>query len=301
MAFAGGDGSQSNPYQIETAQQLQDISNDTTAYYILISDVDLSSFNWSPIGGFTGSLNGDGFVVSNLTVGNNSSTRQGLFGSIDDGGIVKNIGVINADVTGSSDVGILAGTIFSGGSVEKCFSQGIVFGDSSNTGGLVGTNSGDITICYSLANVDGNSSNAGGLVGKTFSSVSKSYSTGTVSGSSDVGGFIGESFGTVTDCFWDTESSGLSTGIVNDGGTTTNLVGLTTSEMQGQEAETNMSGFDFTNDWDVVTSEQLLTSDGYPILTALNEQNQLETQGINSFPKGLFVWTGSTWKKVAGV
>jgi hypothetical protein len=68
-----------------------------------------------------------------------------------------------------------------------------------------------------------------------------------------VGGLIGEGNNDVTDSYWDTETTGQST---SDGGT-----GLTTPEMTGTAATSNMVGFDFTTTWETVTSP-----DDYPIL-----------------------------------
>jgi hypothetical protein len=77
---------------------------------------------------------------------------------------------------------------------------------------------------YSSANVTG-SWLAGGLVGQNRGTVSKSYSAGPVTGDVDVGGLVGRNYeGTVSNSFWDTETSGQST---SDGGT-----GKTTAEMQ---------------------------------------------------------------------
>jgi len=127
----------------------------------------------------------------------------------------------------------------------------------------------------------------------------RSYSTGSVTGSSSVGGFIGTELGTtVTDCYWDTESSGQSS-------SASTATALTTSEMQGSSASTNMSGFDFTGTWETVESGDVYgsteTVDGYPILQSLDGETQVLAQGAKLIPQGLFVWTGSTWKKVAGV
>jgi hypothetical protein len=55
-------------------------------------------------------------------------------------------------------------------------------------------------------------------------SVSNSYSTGSVSGNSRVGGLVGSNAGTVSNSFWDIETSGQAT---SDGGT-----GKTTAEMK---------------------------------------------------------------------
>jgi hypothetical protein len=54
--------------------------------------------------------------------------------------------------------------------------------------------------------------------------VGNSYSTGSVTGDSEVGGLVGVNDGTVSNSFWDTETSGQST---SDGGT-----GKTTAQMQ---------------------------------------------------------------------
>jgi hypothetical protein len=62
-------------------------------------------------------------------------------------------------------------------------------------------------------------------VGQNRGSVSKSYSTGAVTGDVDIGGLVGRNYeGTVSNSFWDTETSEQAT---SDGGT-----GKTTSEMQ---------------------------------------------------------------------
>ena len=66
---------------------------------------------------------------------------------------------------------------------------------------------------------------AGGLVGQNRGTVGKSYSAGAVTGDVDVGGLVGRNYeGTVSNSFWDTQTSGQST---SDGGT-----GKTTAEMQ---------------------------------------------------------------------
>jgi hypothetical protein len=72
--------------------------------------------------------------------------------------------------------------------------------------------------------VTGNS-NVGGLVGQNYEgAVSNSYSTGNVTGNSFVGGLIGVNSATVSNSFWDTQTSGQTT---SDGGT-----GKNTTEMQ---------------------------------------------------------------------
>lgn len=72
-----GSGTESDPYQVATAEDLDNVRNDLTAYYIQVADIDLSEYeNWVPIGYYTyeydhvfnGSYDGNGFTISNLTI-----------------------------------------------------------------------------------------------------------------------------------------------------------------------------------------------------------------------------------------
>jgi hypothetical protein len=143
----------------------------------------------------------------------------GLVG--ESGGIMTNSYSV-ASVSGSFEVGGLIGQ--NHGTVSKSYSTGSVIG-SSYVGGLFGWNrEGTVSNSYSSARVDGDSL-VGGLVGHNRAGVSNCYSTGNVTGLEDVGGLVGRNYqGTVSNSFWDTETSGQTT---SDGGT-----GKTTAEMQ---------------------------------------------------------------------
>ena len=156
---------------------------------------------------FTGSVSGE-------------SRIGGLIGGMS-GASVSN-SYFTGSVSGSSDqVGGLVG--YNYGTVSKCYSSGSVTGDSY-TGGLVGFNRATVNDSYSSANLTGRWL-AGGLVGQNRGNISRSYSTGAVSGDVDIGGLVGRNYeGTISNSFWDTETSGQST---SGGGT-----GKTTAEMQ---------------------------------------------------------------------
>lgn len=73
VSFAGGNGSESDPYQISTPEQLNAINNNLSANYILINDIDLSSWGeWTPIGDsdnpFSGTFDGNNFTIQNLRI-----------------------------------------------------------------------------------------------------------------------------------------------------------------------------------------------------------------------------------------
>ncbi|MDX9881036.1 MAG: choice-of-anchor Q domain-containing protein [Prolixibacteraceae bacterium] len=171
-------------------------------------------------------------------------------------------------VTGTGEyAGGLVGD-HSSSAMSYCFSTGNVSG-ASRVGGLAGSSySATITNCYATGNVTGTVEKIGGLTGdnSTNASTSNCFSKGlvTASGASLYGGlngFIWEG-STVTNCFWDTQTSGQS---ASDGGT-----GKTTAEMQGF-GTFYLSGWDFKGEsangtgeiWNIGNSR----NDGYPYLS----------------------------------
>ncbi len=250
LGFSGGSGTPDDPYEISTCQNLQNMENDMSAHYELINNVNCSGFSYSSVGQgtyrFEGVLNGQGYAVENLEINEGESSYVGLIGYLDNTGELKNIGLINVDITGDYHVGSLVG--FNQGSVTSSFSTGSVTG-GDNAGGLVGFNQGSVSSSFSTGSVSGDG-DVGGFIGYHAGSVSSSYSTGSVTGSDNMGGFIGADSGIISSSYWDTESSGQSSGTSTDDPAVT---GLTTSEMQGISAESNMDGLDFSNTWCTIT------------------------------------------------
>ena len=199
----------------------------------------------SSIGGLVGRLfitsSNDSNVISNSysmsNVVGSSNVIGGLVGQLD-GGIINN-SYSTGNVTGAIDVGGLVGAAYPQGAINSSYSSSHVSSSDSNVGGLVGYAESPINNSYAIGSVVGNS-NVGGLVGYTgfYSVVDKSYSTGSISGSSSVGGLTGFSYGTITNSFWHTQTSGQAT---SAGGT-----GLTTVQMNNPA---NFTGFDFGAIW----------------------------------------------------
>ena len=233
---------------------MNDLDSTTAGYEELASPTANQGKGWQPIGTeddlFTGTFDGQGYEIRDLFINRSDENFVGLFGVVGEGGVVQNIGVVNADVTGyglvgglvgdnegtvsnSYSTGSVTGTGWVGGlvgvnlgTVSNSYSTGSVTGYTERIGGLVGWNEDEdasVSNSYSTGSVTGNYS-VGGLVGATSGTVSNSYSTGSVTGDSGVGGLVGDNPGTVSDSFWDTETSGQAT---SDGGT-----GKPTAEMQ---------------------------------------------------------------------
>ena len=207
-SFAGGTGTESDPYQIATADQLS-ILNDDSSYwddhFVVTADIDLESCPWSPVGTpddpFTGSFDGGGFSISNLFIDGPFAEQVGFFGVIFATGkvAVTNLNLVAVDVTGLNNVGAIAGT--NGGIITKSSATGTVVGGGEVNingliGGLVGENGIRIDddrlpalISYSVSRVDVTSVGGrfvGGLVGynRDNSSIIESYARGSVSATS---------------------------------------------------------------------------------------------------------------------
>ncbi|MGQ9546286.1 MAG: GLUG motif-containing protein [Dehalococcoidia bacterium] len=145
----------------------------------------------------------------------------GLVGSNESPGTIIN-SYSAGSVRGQWASGGLAGSNL-GGTVVRSYSTGTVVGEDY-VGGLVGDNQGGVSDCYSIASVVGQWY-VGGLVGDNDSPgvVNRCYSSGRVVGLSFVGGLVGSNWATVTNSFWNVESSEVN---VSDGGT-----GRSTAEM----------------------------------------------------------------------
>jgi hypothetical protein len=147
----------------------------------------------------------------------------GLVG--ESGGIVSNT-YSAASVSGSFEVGGLIGQ--NHGTVSRSYSTGMVTGDDY-VGGLVGWNhEGTVSNSYSSGRVDGVSL-VGGLVGQNRGGVSNCYCTGNVTGYEYVGGMVGRNYqGTVSNSFWDIETSGQATSSGGTGKNTTQMKNIAT-------------------------------------------------------------------------
>ena len=110
--FSGGDGSQSNPYQITTIDQLYSIRNHLDKHFILMNNLDFSGtpydistnyLGWEPIGSstapFRGCFNGRGYRINKLGMFRHQDNYTGLFGYVL-GGRIDSIGLENCTITG---------------------------------------------------------------------------------------------------------------------------------------------------------------------------------------------------------
>ncbi len=227
--FAGGTGTEEDPYLIETAAQLNEMRNYLDGnHFRLNADVDLSEWlsensadtGWEPVGanpdaGVTGSFDGNGHIISGFYINRPELENVGLFGCVKTSGKfgVRKLGLIIADgkeVKGLNNVGGIIGQVpYTGQTIEmsECFVIGNItaVGDGDKTGvagPIVAMTSAlgnvEVVNCYTAGKVYG-FAKAGGLVGQGYRGVKieTSYSTceveaGTNAAESKAGGLIGE-------------------------------------------------------------------------------------------------------------
>jgi hypothetical protein len=274
ILFAGGSGTEEDPFQVGDWYNLNNTRNYPGNYYfVLVGNLDAGSAGydelasetadsgkeWLPIGhlddpsvSFNGTFDGQGYSISDLFINRTDTPGVGLFGYVY--GTIENVGVADASVTGSNDVGILIGRNY--GTVNNSYATGTATGEGNNAGGLVGRNDyGTIHNSYSTGSVT-DSNNVGGLVGynyygtvdnsystgdvtgdrkvgglvgyNEYGTVDNSYSTGSVTGGKNLGGLVGVNDGAVSNSFWDTETSGLITSAGGTGKTTAQMMDITT-------------------------------------------------------------------------
>ena len=214
--FCGGSGTESDPYQICTAEILANLAEFVNAgnptagtYYILTHDIDLSGYatdeGWKPIGSgfaFRGNFDGNNKIVQNLTINRPTENGIGLFGGVNNA-TIQNLGVENCSIKGqTTTAGLVAYTFNS--TINNCYIVGNVEG-AWFSGGLIGEskNNSVISNSYASGTIKGQC-RVGGLVGDNDNStIINCYSTGIVEGYMDVGGLVGYNVlnSTINNCY----------------------------------------------------------------------------------------------------
>jgi filamentous hemagglutinin family protein len=230
-----------------TGTDLQGINGNLSGYYALGSNIDATgTLTWNggagftPIGNgnttfFTGTFDGLGHTISNLSINLPNINNIGLFGESGPASVILNVGLLGTSVSGSYPVGGLVGANY--GMVRNSYVTGSVSG-SEEVGGLTGVNGGTISNSYATGNVRG-TYYAGGLVGlnaESAGTISNSYATGTVNGYEYVGGLVGlNQETTISNSF----ATGNVSGTGNDVG---GLVGANYGVISNSYATGNVTG-----------------------------------------------------------
>ena len=174
--FAGGTGMENDPWLIENAEQLaylaQQVNNGTDyerEHFLLVSDLELSGKEWTPIGTdgnhFWGGFDGGGHTITGMTITGKEASYVGLFGECHNfttaSSYIKSVTVKGANISGKSFVGAIAGV---GANISDCYSIENTICARRQVGGVCGSLIGNISGCYNSSSVSGIST-AGGIMG----------------------------------------------------------------------------------------------------------------------------------------
>jgi len=184
-------GTSRNPFEIHNETDLRRVGTEqSTQYnvwslsesYILMADIELDAGNlnnWTPIGTFSGSFNGNNYRIINLSINNTALGSAGLFSAFSAGVLVQKLGLenvnINAGTNVDSSVGGIVGTM-SHASINNCYVTGTIRG-GLNVGGIAGSSdsNGRVTNCYTTASIEGtriglsnNLHGVAGIVGNSY-------------------------------------------------------------------------------------------------------------------------------------
>lgn len=270
--YAAGNGTESNPYQITTAEQLALLINTGSGtqnkYYVITDDIlinDTSAGNWTEtarewVNGaaladprFMGTIDGQGHVVSGVYMNaKGTNANAALFPAMGPEATIKNIGLTKAVINSEYAAGGLVA---------------VVYGDPFEVpANIVG--------CFGDTSVTVKGAYAGGIIGGTGNSVNIDYCyfIGTVRASGQAGGLIGSKWNTTDNCFATIRNSYCATADADK--PVNNLTSYATFEnsyattavgncqrvalrnMQGEKARRNMDGLDFENIWTSLKARQ---------------------------------------------
>lgn len=225
-----GDGTEDNPYQIGTADELYWFAalvnnGDNGACAVLTADITVNTgvlgengelakngdelISWTPISkkqySYSGIFDGQNHTISGLYFNNPKEEQEaGLFRRLKASGKIINVGIVDSYFNGEDYVG-----------------------------GVCGCNNGTIKNCYYSGTVNG-SYRVGGICGENEKSIENCYHIGTVSGTRYVGSICGYNEADVKNCYYD-NSTGVEKAIGEDTGTAKDVSGKSTKDMHSSD------------------------------------------------------------------
>ena len=196
------------------------------------------------VGGLIGGITLDSYASASIS---NTYATGKVTGDIGVGGL---IGYVSGESQYDSDA---EETFTSEITLNDSYASGAVSGDFK-VGGLVGENNGglfNISRVYATGSATG-TDKVGGLIGymHTGLTISEGYATGAVSGGSATGGLFGhyDASSSVSNLYWDTDSSGTLIARGNDAANLDNTTGLTRDQAFEPESYAGFgSGWIFIN------------------------------------------------------
>ena len=222
--FAGGSGSASDPYQIETLEHLNEINNHAQGmHFIQIANIHANDKPFIPIGNeesrFTGHYDGDGHAISNLRLGHwidfdfesdiVDNNYTGLFGFTENA-TIKNITLDSLRISLSDPAQYVGGMVgFSGDNtiIKNVHVAGRIESVRNHLslltefGGIAGSNHGIIENATFDGSIRSDGNHIGGLSGSNYGTISESSARVFIKAWWAGGGLVGGNHGTIRTSF----------------------------------------------------------------------------------------------------
>ena len=190
-------------YLIGTAAELAWFAaTDGSGSAKLTADIELASYDWTPLKKFYGTLDGQGHVIRNLYV-NSTSYPLGLIGYLQGGASVTRLGItgsVTCTARSNAQAGGIAGYMYDKASITQCWSA-VNVTSNKHAGGIAGytANGAVITDCYATGTIRSSAANEcylGGICGSGFSNtagatLTNCYSVGKVVGTGGNASYVG--------------------------------------------------------------------------------------------------------------
>ncbi len=312
--FAGGSGTEADPYIISTKAQLNNVRNYMNACYCLNADIVFTAADfeengdfyndgkgWLPLGArqtssgnetaFRGIFDGNGHVIKGLYINRPNENDTGLFKYL--GGTIKSLGLEEGQIIGDTRVGAFVGMVDTYAptyerQILNCYNTCTVTAVSGYAGGIVGEGRGMIDKCYNAGEIkSGSYGCAGGIVPiMQNGSVSNCYNSGDVTGGYNAGGIAGQvsynanaskSYSVGTQ-YIGTTYSGHAKGFGYVMNSTSSESGKTIAEMKEKET---FSSFDFETVWSISSDS------AYPYPTLQTVANASKQSSLSVKHKGI--------------
>lgn len=229
--YAGGSGTEADPYLIESAEQLAKLAKDVAGevstkglYFQMNKDIDLAGNTWHPIGyrayptsgkaspGFEGSFDGKGFTINNIEVEQIPDIiSTGLFGFTTETAEIRNVIIGSGSISNEMIAAAIVG--FNGGLIEGCVNRADVQCSTMYCGGIAGSNSatgtfnGVIRKCVNYGEITAGTGNnglgAGGISASNSNLIEECANYGAVTAKTVSAGGVTGVFerGTIMNCY----------------------------------------------------------------------------------------------------
>lgn len=182
-------------YNIATPEDLLMMKHNLAGDYKLVADIDMEGVEFAPLGEFSGTLDGQGHIIKNLTFSDPQRDQTALFSTMR-GGTIKNLGIEDANLVGNANVAALVGRCY-GGTISQCYvgnsyiegrDHVAAFAGDMNRNGDVGAT---ISNCISDAKIKSRQFQASGIAGVSNGGLMENcLFSGIVDNSGGVAGLI---------------------------------------------------------------------------------------------------------------